>query len=140
MATDNKQPKSMETIICELNKLKIKMVELRARQERQSPLMKKHRENLDWLDEDDPNRSGKTLSIDEYAAILRRTYHRAPKGDKMLALNLFGIRYGQAIRKAGLSVAEIVRRSEIGQFEQEVNGGVKLSPYVEMKDPSKWLA
>lgn len=123
----------METIICELNKLKIKMVQLRERRERQSP-----RENLDWLDEDDFNRSGKILSIDEYAAILRRTYHNATKGDKMLALNLFGIKYGQEIRKAGISVAEIVLRSKIGQFEQEVNGGVKLSPYVKLKDPNKW--
>ena len=111
----------MDDVISELNELKRRRECLKS----QISLERKSREDSDWFES--------ATSTDEYAAILRRTYNRAPRGDKMLALNLFGIKYGQEIRAAKMSVAEIVRRSEIGQFEQEVNGGVKLSPYVVLK-------
>ena len=130
----------MEDIIAEINELNSQMVKILACQEKQISLMKMHREKSACIDEDDVNQLGKIMTIDEYAAALRRAYHKAPMGTKMLALNLFGVKYGQEIRKAGISVAEIVRRSGIGQVEQEVNGGVKLSPYVKLRDASEWMA
>ena len=75
------------------------------------------------------------MTLDDYAKILRRMHQQAPNGEKTIAVMLFGIKYGPAIRGLGRYIPEVVRRAGVGS-EPEVSGGANLSPFVELKESS----
>ena len=76
------------------------------------------------------------MTLDDYAKLLRRMHQRAPKREKTMAVKLFGIKYGPAIREMGRYIPEVVRRADIGKVGAEVSGGANLAPFVELKESS----
>ena len=69
----------------------------------------------------------------ELASELRDMYSSAPKGETTTFIRLFGIKYVDEIKNCGHSVKEIVRLSGIGDYQAEVNKGMQLAKYVELK-------
>ncbi len=81
------------------------------------------------------------MTLGDYAKLLRRMHQRAPDGEKTIAVKLFGIKYGPAIRQLGRYIPEVVRRAGIGWVEPEISGGANLAPFVELKESaSKYFA
>ena len=57
-----------------------------------------------------------------------------PKKEATTYIHLFGIKYADEIRKNKLNIAEIIRISGISStYFAEVNKGIKLKKYVEVK-------
>ena len=71
------------------------------------------------------------LTEDELANKLKEMYN---SGEKVLNIHLFGIKYGEYIRKMGFNVSEIVSKAGISStYFVEVNKGIKLSSFVCVK-------
>ena len=67
-------------------------------------------------------------SADELGIILNKMYHKAPRKETVTMVHLFGIRYPEDIRRAG--VKEVTKAAGIGdEYKAEVNKGIKLAPY-----------
>lgn len=63
--------------------------------------------------------------------ILSEMYRSAPEGYKVTYIHLFGIKYGEEIRRNNLSVKEILGYSNVKpSFATEVSKGIKLAQYV----------
>lgn len=72
------------------------------------------------------------MTADELARRLRDDYARAGKGDKVVAIHLFGIRNADALE--GHSAHEIAERAGIGRsFGTEIRKGMRLAEYVQLK-------
>ncbi|ETP67319.1 hypothetical protein G159_19435 [Planococcus glaciei CHR43] len=70
----------------------------------------------------------------KFGEILSEMYRRAPEGDKVTFIHLFGIRYAEDIKKNNLSIKRILEYSTVKpSFSTEVNKGVKLAKYVSIK-------
>ncbi|MEQ6389237.1 hypothetical protein RZN22_07885 [Bacillaceae bacterium S4-13-58] len=68
--------------------------------------------------------------------ILRDMYNGAPKGYKATNIHLFGIKYSDT--RNDYSVKEIVKSSGLNEsYVTEVNKGIKLSRYVEVKNSKR---
>ena len=74
------------------------------------------------------------MTTEEAARILRQMYVQAPRGNKTLAVHLFGIKYGWEIRNSRLSPAEISKEAGVGRWEPTINDGIKLGTYVVLKE------
>lgn len=73
-------------------------------------------------------------SVNELADKLRNAYENAAGRDKAVAIHLFGIKYGGVIRDKGVRIADIVGYAGLNNsYVTELNKGVKLSKYVEIK-------
>lgn len=71
----------------------------------------------------------KNYTLDELAEEMRKCVQEYP--EKILAIHMFGIKYGKCIRKNKYSVNEIVKKSGINDsYFVEINKGIKLSQYV----------
>ena len=53
------------------------------------------------------------MTMDEAASELRRMYSTASRGDKSLAVTLFGLKYADILGRDSLSVNEVIKRSGI---------------------------
>lgn len=74
------------------------------------------------------------MSEEELARILRRRYKSAKCKEITLQVHLFGIEYGDEIRKSRYKISRIVELSGLDKgFSAEVSKGVKLAPYVSLK-------
>ena len=76
------------------------------------------------------------MTFDELARELQRMHENARRGEKAIMPTLFGIKYASEIerfRNSGRSVSELTRLAEIPAYEGEVNIGVRLAVYVQMK-------
>ena len=68
---------------------------------------------------------------------LREMYDNAPKGELVMHIHLFGIKYADEIKDNRYSVKEIVKSAELQEsYHAEVSKGIKLAKYVEMKRTS----
>ena len=77
------------------------------------------------------------MDEEKLANILREFYDKAKRKQTILMIDLFGIEYGNTIRKNDFSIKRIVQLSEIGDsYITEVTKAVKLSEYVNIKTPS----
>lgn len=66
--------------------------------------------------------------------LLSEMYKQAPEGDKVTFIHLFGIKYADSIKNNKLSIKKILEYSSVkSSFATEVNKGVKLAKYVEVK-------
>lgn len=73
---------------------------------------------------------GKTL-----AGILWEKYQGASRNEAACQVHLFGIQYAEALRKCSWPLREIVKESGIGMgYLSEVNKGIKLARYVQLKE------
>lgn len=74
------------------------------------------------------------MTIDEAASELRRMYAAAVRGDKSLAVTLFGLKYADILGRDRLSVNEVIKRSGIPpNYSPMVNKGRRLADYVVLK-------
>ena len=72
------------------------------------------------------------MLIEEASKILARKYRKAPDGEKVLSIHLFGIKYADEIRD--MSLKDIVDRAGLPKsYKTEVRKGIKLAKYVEVK-------
>jgi len=75
------------------------------------------------------------LNQEELARILRHTYEEAKRNEAAMQVHLFGIDYGQEIKKRGYKIVDIVRMAGLDKgYVAEVSKGVKLSAVVERKE------
>lgn len=70
----------------------------------------------------------------ELAAILRRMYQNAPKGEEMTTIQLFGIRYAAELYTPGVSVNSVAKIAGIGNMKPWITGGMRLAEYVDLND------
>ena len=72
--------------------------------------------------------------LQELAKILKNNYENAKRGQTVAQIFLFGIKYGQIIRRKNMSISEIIRHSTLKEsYYAELNKGVKLSKYISAK-------
>ncbi len=70
----------------------------------------------------------------ELAEILRQRYDSAKRNEASMAVHMFGIEYGELIKKLGYKVSEIVSMAGMEHgYASEVSKGIKLSSVVERK-------
>ena len=70
------------------------------------------------------------MEIQKLAQLLRDSYDQAPKGNKSIAVCLFGVRFADEI---GSSTNAIMEAAMIGDYGPEVRKGIKLARYVNLK-------
>lgn len=69
----------------------------------------------------------------ELSCILREMYEGAA-GDKTTMIHLFGIKYAKEIQNNKISPKEILRSAQMPEsYVTEINKGIRLSNYVEVK-------
>lgn len=72
------------------------------------------------------------MTVGEAAAVLRRMYRDAPRGEKTTSLHMFGIKHADDL--AGLSIEEVVQKAGIPKsYHVEINKGRRLAKYVQIK-------
>ncbi|MXX91860.1 MAG: hypothetical protein F4Y63_00205 [Chloroflexi bacterium] len=73
--------------------------------------------------------------ITEHQAIqmLREAYENAPHGEKMLSIQLFGIRHADQLE--GMNLSKLASDATGKELGVELNYGVKLSRHVVLKQP-----
>jgi hypothetical protein len=70
----------------------------------------------------------------ELANKLNDMYFNAEKGEKVLMIHLFGIKYAEEILENRISTKEIAKAANINEsYGTEISKGVKLSKYVIIK-------
>ncbi|MEI8204109.1 MAG: hypothetical protein WCH34_13900 [Bacteroidota bacterium] len=70
----------------------------------------------------------------DLAEILKEKYHNAKNGESVASIFLFGIKYGQLIRRKNISINELIKLSSLNDaYVTELNKGVKLSEYASIK-------
>lgn len=66
---------------------------------------------------------------------LKEMYENAPKGDAVAHIHLFGIKYADEIRNNSYRSANIIAASGLAKsYFAEVDKGIKLSKYVQLKE------
>jgi hypothetical protein len=75
------------------------------------------------------------MTLNELASILKDMYTNARPKEKVTMIHLFAVKYAEQIKKIG--VRQIVEQSGIpSTFKTELNKGVRLAKYVNIKQPS----
>ena len=63
---------------------------------------------------------------------LRTAIERAPKGDRVVSIHLFGIRHAERLK--GVNLKELADRAGIGaSFGTELRKGMRLAEHVQVK-------
>ena len=77
------------------------------------------------------------MTVNELGNKLRKMYET--KGaNKTTMIHLFGVIYSNEIREAGIKPMEIVKAAQVNDsYSTEVNKGMNLSKYVELKQEYK---
>ena len=71
------------------------------------------------------------LTPTELSAILSRMYDEAPRGEKVLAVHLFGIRHAKDMAAAGTTARAVVAGSTVGdRYRTEVRKAMNLARHV----------
>ena len=71
--------------------------------------------------------------LTDLAKILKVNYENANRGESVAEVFLFGIKYGQLIRRKNLSIGELIKLATLNEsYIAELNKGVKLSKYISM--------
>ena len=75
------------------------------------------------------------MTENELGEILGKIYENAPKGDVALHIHLFGIKHADVIRKNNYKLASLLEIAGLSDvYRTELNKGIKLAKYVELKD------
>ena len=70
----------------------------------------------------------------ELGNILKEMYEKAPKGQQVTMIHLFGIKYASEIRNNGTTPKEILISASMPvSYQVEINKGISLSRYVVAK-------
>ena len=74
------------------------------------------------------------MDIKQLGKELNKMYFKAPKGEVVAMIHLFGIKYAKDIRASKFSKKAIAEEAGIPiSFAVEINKGVKLAHYVVIK-------
>lgn len=72
------------------------------------------------------------MNFSELATILRNTCDRAPSGEKVVSIHLFGIRYAGELD--GISLRDLVEAAGINApYATEIRKGMNLAAYVTLR-------
>jgi hypothetical protein len=72
------------------------------------------------------------MDAPQLGKLLNEWYTKAHKGEKVTMIHLFGIKYFEEIKKAGVS--EVIKESGIySTYSTELGKGMKLAQYVKPK-------
>lgn len=65
---------------------------------------------------------------------LKEMYENAPHNEQVLMIHLFGIKFADIIKANGYNAREILEAANMNlSYQTEVNKGIKMSKYVEIK-------
>ena len=65
---------------------------------------------------------------------LKEMYENAPHSEQVLMIHLFGIKFADVIRENGYNAREIIEAAGMkDSYQVEVNKGMKMAKYVEIK-------
>ncbi|WP_159021266.1 hypothetical protein [Formosa sp. L2A11] len=71
------------------------------------------------------------MTLLELGSKLRENYDKAQKGNKALAIYLFGIQYAKEIRGSEYSILDILKQANLPKgYNSIINASIKLSDYV----------
>lgn len=71
------------------------------------------------------------MTENELGKILWDMYDKAPEGDKVVNIHLFGVKYASVIHENNFKAKDIIRVSGLNKsYAIEVSKGVKLARYV----------
>jgi hypothetical protein len=71
------------------------------------------------------------MTVMELGIILKDMYENAQKGDQVVKIHLFGIKYADEIRINSYTPKEILTSAHMQEsYQVEINNGIKLSKYV----------
>ncbi|HHX68012.1 MAG TPA: hypothetical protein GX708_08195 [Gallicola sp.] len=74
------------------------------------------------------------MRIEELSLILKERYENAPKREQVVNIHLFGIEYGEIIKRNNYKPVEIIRLAEMNKsYNTELSKGIKLSKFVILK-------
>ncbi|CAH1546227.1 conserved hypothetical protein [Vibrio rotiferianus] len=74
-------------------------------------------------------------SIQDFAEVLRAMYQDAPRGEQVLMIHLFGIKFGEIIRTKNISISTLVNEARMStNYVTELNKGIGLAKYVQLKE------
>lgn len=75
------------------------------------------------------------MTILELGNTLRSMYENAPYREQSTMIHLFAIKYAKEIRGNGYTPKEILKVAQMPEsYQVEINKGIKLAKYVEIKD------
>ena len=73
------------------------------------------------------------MDLDILGEILNTMYDNSSEENKILNIHIFGIRYGEKIKREGYSVDEIIEKSGIDYLlKARLIEGINLSDYVDI--------
>ena len=74
------------------------------------------------------------MTLAELGLKLKEMYENAPKGNQVVMIHLFGIKFHKEISESGLSKKDIALAAGISEaYGTEISKGVKLGEYVKVK-------
>ena len=74
------------------------------------------------------------MKIEELSELLKDKYENAPKNEQVVNIHLFGIEFGEIIKKHNYKVAEIIKLAEMKKsYNVELSKGIKLSKFAKIK-------
>lgn len=78
------------------------------------------------------------MTINELASELQAMYKNAERGTKASMIHLFGIKFSNEIRNNNYSIKEILKLAGMPEsYQVEINKGINLAKYVEVKTKFK---
>ena len=77
----------------------------------------------------------KNMTLNKLTNKLSDTYSSGPKGDVVVMIHLFGIKYSDEIEKNGYSKKDIIKQSGIStSYQTELAKGMKLAKFVKPRN------
>ena len=74
------------------------------------------------------------MKIEELSELLKDKYENAPKNEQVVNIHLFGIEFGEIIKKHNYKVSEIIKLAEMKKsYNVELSKGIKLSKFAKIK-------
>jgi hypothetical protein len=74
------------------------------------------------------------MKIEDLSELLKERYENAPKKEQVANIHLFGIEYGEIIKKNNYKVSELIKLAEMKKsYNVELSKGIKLSKFVKLK-------
>ncbi|MNL00460.1 hypothetical protein D3C87_1208940 [compost metagenome] len=75
----------------------------------------------------------KNMKLKDLSAILKDKYENAKENEQVVSIHLFGIEYGDIIKKYNYKISEIIKQAEMKKsYSTELAKGVKLSRFVKL--------
>lgn len=74
------------------------------------------------------------MTIEELSQKLKEMYEDAPKNEQVVNIHLFGIEFGEMIKRNNYRVSQIISLAEMKKsYGVELSKGIKLSKFVKLK-------